>query len=109
MLRRPIEHPERDVAGAAGDVQEPHAGPRRQPVDQRRLPQPMDARAHQVVHQVVAVGDPREQLTDQAGLVLRGHLLVAERGGEPLLGVVDGIGHRDGASEAAARLNRVAF
>ena len=56
----PLDAPqeaEGDVAGAAGDVEQRHAGPRRQPVEHRVLPQPVDAEAHRVVHQVVARGD----------------------------------------------------
>ena len=41
----------------------------------------MDAAAHQVVHQVVAVGDAVEHVVDQPLLVLERHRPLAEMGG----------------------------
>ena len=89
----PVQDPKRDVAGAARDVEQADPGLRRQPVDHRRLPQAVDADAHQVVHQVVAGGDPCEHRADQPRLVPRPHLLVAEGGGEPLTRLVGRVGH----------------
>lgn len=49
-----------DVASAARDVQEPYPGLRRQCIDKRRLPQPVDTRGHEVVHQVITLSDAFE-------------------------------------------------
>ena len=60
--RRPRSTRARDVAGAAGDVDQIEAARRlrrRQPGDEVVLPQPVQAARHQVVHQVVAAGDGR--------------------------------------------------
>ena len=56
----PAQEAEGDVAGAAGHVDQPHARPGRQPVEQRVLPQPVHAEAHRVVHQVVLRRDRGE-------------------------------------------------
>src|SRR3546814_2617462 len=58
-----------------------HAGARAQPVDEGGLPQPVDAARHQVVHQVVAVGDGVEDLPDKARLLVVTHFAEAEMGG----------------------------
>ena len=79
---------EGDVAGAAGDIEDRPAGLRVQPVDERVLPQAMDARRHQIVHQVVARGDRGEHVADQRRLLFRGHVAVAE--GDGRVGVVHG-------------------
>src|SRR5690606_16343617 len=50
-------------------------------VDQPVFPDAVDAAAHQVVHQVVAVGHVMEHLVDQALLVGHGHGLLAVMGG----------------------------
>ena len=78
-----LDHAQRDVAGAAGDVEQ-----RKRPVlrridrgDQRVLPGPMQPERHQIVHQVVAARDAVEHVVDQRLLVLKRHLPGAEMGG----------------------------
>ena len=78
-----LDHPKRDVAGAAGDVEE-RKGPRLWRIDrgdQRILPGPMQPERHQVVHQVVAARDAVEDVVDQPLLVLKRHLPGAEMSG----------------------------
>ncbi len=67
-----------NVPGAAGDVQERHAGARPQRADQRRLPEPVDAETHQVVHQVVAGRHAVEHPAHKPGLVPPRHVPKAE-------------------------------
>ena len=62
----------------APDVEERHVRPRRQPVHHRRLPQPVDAKAHQVVHQVVAGCHRIKDLPDEGRLIGLGHAPVTE-------------------------------
>ena len=64
----------------------------REPRHHLPLPEAMDAAAHQVVHQVVAAGDPVEEVADEARLLvladaaeaevgaIRGVVLTARRG-----------------------------
>jgi hypothetical protein len=66
------------VAGAAGAVDDPLARLGVEPRGGGVLPQPMGAEAHQVVHQVVAAGHTVEDAPDQAGLVRRVDVAVAE-------------------------------
>ena len=47
--------------------------------DHRGLPQPMDAAAHQVVHQIVAAGDALEHAAHQRRLLGLGHVAVVAR------------------------------
>src|SRR5690606_7574623 len=54
---------------------------------QRVLPEPVHAHAHQVVHQVIAVGDVVKNLVDQTLLVLKRDGLFTEVGG------FSGLGH----------------
>ena len=77
----PPEEPEGDVAGPAGDVEEPHPRPGREPVEHRVLPEPVDPEAHRVVHQVVVRGDRAEDALDARRLLPLAHGLVAEVGG----------------------------
>ena len=65
-------HAEGDVAGAAGHVEDALAGARLHPGDEAVLPQPVHAARHQVVHQVVAARDGREDPADARGSFLRG-------------------------------------
>ena len=75
-----VDEPERDVAGAAGEVRKAHARARAQPFDQRRLPQPVQPARHQIVHQVVAGGDRIEHAADQPGVLVLAHPPEAEIG-----------------------------
>ena len=59
----------------------------REPVEQRLLPEAVDAGAHQVVHQVVAAGDAVEHAADQAGLRGGVDLGVAEGARQTLRGI----------------------
>src|SRR5215469_4538868 len=70
LLRRskPLQRAHRDVPRAAGNVEQNLARPRLQPRYHRVLPQPMDAAAHQVVHQVIARRNAVEHGADQAFL-----------------------------------------
>ena len=84
-----VHHPEGDVAGAAGDVEQ-----RERPVaclrrpdgfwrirrHQHVLPGAVQAGRHQVVHQVVAARDRMEHVVDQRLLVAKRHVAVAEMG-----------------------------
>ena len=55
--------------------------PRRgQARDERVLPEPVQAARHQVVHQVVAGGDPLEDAVDQPLLLVEGDLAETEGG-----------------------------
>ena len=77
------DHPERDVAGAAGDVEQrerPFVARRIDGGDQRVLPGAVQAARHQVVHQVVAARDAAEHVVDQRLLVGERHGAVAEMG-----------------------------
>ena len=80
--RRPagVGDAERDVAGAAGDVEMAKgAMPRRvQLGDEHVLPDPVQTRRHQVVHQVVAVGDLVEDVVDQTLLLVEPDVAVAK-------------------------------
>ena len=79
-----VHHPERDVAGAAGHIEQRErtvSGARR--VHRRHqhvLPGAMQAGRHQVVHQVVAAGDRMEHVVDQRLLVAKRHVTEAEMG-----------------------------
>ena len=65
---------DRQVAGAAGDIEHgPTGAPRRiEPADHRIFPQPVQPARHQIVHQVVATGDLMENLVDERLLVVCG-------------------------------------
>src|SRR5262249_10249985 len=67
-----------DVAGAPGDVEEELARTRVEAADQFRLPQPVDAATHEVVHQVVAGRHRREDAAYTARLFLERYALEAE-------------------------------
>jgi hypothetical protein len=79
-LGRAAVDAECDVAGAAGHVHEIHAVARAQGIDERVLPQAVQAAAHQVVHQVVAAGDAAEDAADEPGLFAGRHVGKAEIG-----------------------------
>ena len=63
---------EGDVAGASGHVHEPvgRAMGGREPGNHRILPNPVQPARHQIVHDVVALGDPVEDLVDAPLLLL---------------------------------------
>ncbi len=90
------DDPEGDVAGAAGDVEDAIAARRpprrRQPRDQRVLPQPVHAARHQVVHQVVAAGDALEDAVDESLLLVEADLAEAEAGAAAALVIPRGRG-----------------
>ena len=65
----PVEKAEGDIAGAAADVQQAHVGLRIELIDKGPLPQPVDAEAHQVIHQVVAFGNAVEDVAHQRRLL----------------------------------------
>ena len=69
-----------DIAGPAGDIEQELARPGRQPVDHGRLPEPVDAPGHQVVHEVVAPGDALENAAHQLRLLRCLDAAVAEPG-----------------------------
>ena len=72
---------DRHVARAAGDVDEaerPLPARRVEDRDEVVLPQPVQAARHQVVHQVVALGDGGEDLVDEALALAFRHLAVSE-------------------------------
>ncbi len=62
-----------------GHVEDRLAGARAHPTHERRFPQPMLAARHEVVHQIVARSDAREDGADAARLFLRRDILMAER------------------------------
>jgi hypothetical protein len=75
---------EGNVAGAAGDIEqrERRIGARRiERVDHDVLPDPVQARRHQVVHQVVAGRHAVKHLVHQRLLVAQGHVAEAEMRG----------------------------
>src|SRR5690606_41085147 len=74
------------IAGAAGEIEHPAAARDLRGANEIALPDPMDAQAHQVVHQVVVAGHRGDPLAHQPALVGHGHLAVAEMGGAWLVG-----------------------
>ena len=59
-----------DIAGAAGDIEQALARTRLQPSHHLALPPAVDAGAHQIVHQIVALGDAVEDGADQRRLLV---------------------------------------
>ena len=74
----PLQRAAGDVAGAAGDIDQQLARPRREPGDHLVLPPAVDAGAHQIVHQIVAAGDAVEHPAHQRRLFRRGDPAKAE-------------------------------
>ena len=75
---------ERDVAGAAGDVEQRErriAARWIERVDHHVFPDPVQPRRHQIVHQVVALGDAVKHVVHQRLLVVQRHVLEAEMRG----------------------------
>ncbi|GIX61361.1 SET domain-containing protein [Babesia caballi] len=102
-LPRPFEEAERDVSGAPCEIQDLHHGIAfvappfegggcdavvdfaqggERLLDEGVLPQPVDAQAHEVVHEVVPGGDVREDRADEFGGVGRGVAPGVAQGGE---------------------------
>jgi hypothetical protein len=82
LLAAGFDGAQRHVAGAAGDVEQrerPGFG-RINRGDQHALPGPMQAKRHQIVHQVVARRHAVEDVVDQRLLVRKRHLARAEMG-----------------------------
>ena len=74
----------RDVAGAAGDVEQRErrlAARRIERVDHQVFPDAMQARRHQIVHQVVALRHAVKHVVHQRLLVAQGHVPEAEMRG----------------------------
>src|SRR5579875_3329791 len=78
--RQSRQCPQRDIAGAAGDVDEALARPRPQGGHHLSLPQAMDAAAHQIVHQIVAERHAVEQRAHPRRLFRLGNAAEAEIG-----------------------------
>ena len=73
-----------DMAGGTGDIKQCEAGVgarRIEGVDHQRLPDPVQAAGHQVVHQVVARGHAVKHLVHQRLLVPDGNIPEAEMRG----------------------------
>ena len=71
----------RQIAGAAGDIECTAAGFQSGQRQRELLPEPMSAARHQIVHEVVAVGDAVEYAPDTARLVLERNVLKTKVGG----------------------------
>ncbi len=74
-------HSRGQVAGAAGHVQRALPGPQLGQLQRETFPEPMHARGHQVVHQVVASGDGIEDAAHAPGLLCPRHALETKIGG----------------------------
>ena len=73
-----------NVAGAAGNIEQrerPVASRRIERVDHQVFPDPVQARRHQIVHQVVALGHAVKHVVYQRLLVLQGNVPEAEMRG----------------------------
>jgi formamidopyrimidine-DNA glycosylase len=82
LTLHPRQKTQGNVAGSAGDIEKPHARLRRQPIEKRLLPQPMNAERHQVVHQIIAIGDAIEDGADKRGFIAGADPAEAEVGGD---------------------------
>ena len=69
---------DREIAGAAGKVEDAHARAHARRIDGEALPQPVQARRHEIVHQVVLAGDRVEHVAHALRLVFDRDLLEAE-------------------------------
>ena len=78
---RPVAQSGGKIAGAAGHIQRPLPGPQAGQRQRESLPQPVRARRHQVVHQVVIAGDGVEHAAHAARLSRARNPLEAEIGG----------------------------
>ncbi len=70
----------RHIAGAARNIEMMKGARLRrlQQSDEPVLPRPMQKAGHQIVHHVIAIGNPVKHLIDMALLVVQGHLAEAE-------------------------------
>jgi len=91
----------RDIAGTAGQIEHPIATAHARGADEVALPQAVDAKAHQIVHQVVAVGHRRKHLADQLFLFAEWHVAEAEVSG---FGMAFGFVHDADYRTLASRL-----
>src|SRR5262249_33918099 len=76
-----VDHPERDIAGAPGNVEQGEGRVTTRRVDggdQRVFPGAMQPAGHQVVHHVVALGNAMEYVVHQRLLLLERHPSEAE-------------------------------
>ena len=70
---QPVDETKRDIAGAARDIDQAHVRRGFEPIDQRLLPQPVQAAAHQIIHEIVSIGNRIEHTADQTGMFVRAH------------------------------------
>src|SRR5690606_10184007 len=89
----------RDITGTASQIEHAVARLHLRGSDEIAFPQPMDAQAHQVIHQVVVVGHGGEHLADKLLLVLGRYVAEAEMGSA---GLVGGFAHGGDYRTAAA-------
>jgi len=75
----------RKIATAAGDIERSLSGAQIGQRQRKALPQPVCAGRHQIVHQIVMLGDRVEYAADAVRLLGRGHALEAEVRGGALL------------------------
>ncbi len=73
--------PGREISASSGDIERALPGTQVRQCEREALPQPMGARRHEVVHQIVVVGDRVEHATHAARLLGERHALEAEVGG----------------------------
>jgi len=78
VLAASVHEPKCDIAGAAADIQQGHAGPGPELIDEGPFPQTMDTAAHQIVHQIVLRRDAVEYAAHQAAFVFFGHVAETE-------------------------------
>ena len=76
-----FEEPERNIAGAAGHIQQALPGARGQPIHHRVFPDAVDADAHHIVHYVIFGRNRIEHALHPPGLFRLRDRLVAEMGG----------------------------
>jgi len=67
-----------EIAAAGGDVEHPLAAARPRNCHRKRLPVAVQAERHEIVHQVVALGDAVEHLADTLRLLVLGDLAKSE-------------------------------
>jgi len=65
----PFQSAKRDITCSTGHIDQTHGGARIKPVDQRLFPQPVQPSAHQIIHQIISIGDGIEDGIDHAGMV----------------------------------------
>lgn len=77
---------ERDITGSSGHVQQSLARARREPIHHCVFPQPMDAAAHDVVHDVIARSHGGKHALNPARFFMFGNVFKSEMGGFGVLG-----------------------